>query len=143
MLILNRADLHAMCAHAERSYPEECCGVLLGQLSAGRRTVSGCLPCNNAAAGQSPRRYAIDPAELIGVLREARERQLEIVGFYHSHPDHRAHWSPTDLDEAHWLGCSYVIIQVESGRATETNSYVLAGCSEQGKYFVGEEIAFL
>jgi len=141
MLILNRADLHAMRAHAELSYPEECCGVLLGQSIAGRRAVSCSVRCKNASAEQLPRRYAIDPRELIGIQGEARTRQLDIVGFYHSHPDHPAQWSQTDLDEAHWLGCSYVIIQVEAGRATETNSFSLAGCSEDGKYFASEEIA--
>ena len=72
-------------------------------------------------------RYHIDPKELIRIQREGRERGEDIVGFYHSHPDHPAHWSPTDLAEAHWLGCSYVITSVEKGNAAVTNSFELKG----------------
>jgi proteasome lid subunit RPN8/RPN11 len=141
MLILSRNLLDAIRAHAEQSYPEECCGVLLGQAAAGRRTVACALPCRNAAAGVSPRRYAIAPEELIGVVRQAEEQHLEIIGFYHSHPDHPATWSPTDLEEAHWLDCSYAILRVEAGRAAEMNSFVLAGCGESAKYFAPEPVA--
>ena len=73
--------------------------------------------------------------------REGRERGEEIIGFYHSHPDHPPSWSQTDLAEAHWLGCSYVITSVEKGKATVTKSFELTGGSEDDKTFVGEEIA--
>jgi len=61
----------------------------------------------------------------------------DIVGFYHSHPDHPARWSATDLSEAHWTGCSYVIISVESGHAVLTNSFLLEGL-EETKHFNDE-----
>jgi proteasome lid subunit RPN8/RPN11 len=61
------------------------------------------------------------------------------VGFYHSHPDWPANWSSTDLDEAHWTGCSYVITSVERGRAGLTNSFLLLG-EEQSKHFEDEVI---
>ena len=72
--------------------------------------------------------------------REARERDLDIVGFYHSHPDHPAQWSQTDLNEAHWIGCSYVITSVEQGKAALTNSFALTGSREEDKALVDEEI---
>ena len=65
-------------------------------------------------------RYHIDPRELVRIQRQGHERGLDIVGFYHSHPDHPARWSQTDLAEAHWIGCSYVITAVEHGKAAQT-----------------------
>ena len=74
------------------------------------------------------------------IQREGRERGEDIVGFYHSHPDHPAHWSPTDLAEAHWIGCSYVITGVDRGKAAITNSFGLAGSDEADKHFIDETI---
>jgi len=77
----------------------------------------------------------------VKIEREARKQGLGIAGFYHSHPDHPAHWSLTDLSEAHWLGCSYVITAVAKGKATVTNSFQLAGATEEEKHFEQEAIA--
>ena len=85
-------------------------------------------------------RYNIDPKELIRIQREGRERGEDIVGFYHSHPDHPAQWSQTDLAEAHWFGCSYVITSVEKGKAVLTNSFELTGSDESDKKLVDEKI---
>jgi proteasome lid subunit RPN8/RPN11 len=74
-------------------------------------------------------------------LHQARTRGLEVVGFYHSHPDHPARPSATDLAEAHWFGCSYVITRVERGRADGTRSFLLMGSEEREKHFVDEEIS--
>jgi proteasome lid subunit RPN8/RPN11 len=78
--------------------------------------------------------------ELVKIEREARRQGLGIAGFYHSHPDHPAHWSATDLEEAHWLGCAYVITAVAAGKATVTNSFLLAGSSEEDKRFEQQAI---
>ena len=74
--------------------------------------------CVQATLAPTPahNRYQIAPQELVKIQRLGRERGLDIVGFYHSHPDHPAQWSTTDFAEAHWLGCSYVITAVEEGR---------------------------
>jgi proteasome lid subunit RPN8/RPN11 len=64
---------------------------------------------------------------------------LDIVGFYHSHPDHPARWSATDLAEAHWTGCSYVITSVEKGHAELTNSFLLQD-QEEAKHFEDEPL---
>jgi len=77
---------------------------------------------------------------LITAQRQAAGKGLDIVGFYHSHPDHPARWSQTDLAEAHWLGCSYVITSVERGVAQDTNSFVLLGDTEDNKRLETEEI---
>jgi len=66
---------------------------------------------------------------------------MEIVGFYHSHPDHPAEWSSTDLAEAHWIGCSYVITRVAAGVAAETRCFRLEGSWDE-KRFVEEEVVF-
>jgi proteasome lid subunit RPN8/RPN11 len=71
----------------------------------------------------------------VKIEREARGRGLDIAGFYHSHPDHPAQWSPTDFAEAHWIGCAYVITAVEHGKAAVTNSFLLAGTTEEDKRF--------
>jgi proteasome lid subunit RPN8/RPN11 len=97
------------------------------------------LRCGNGRRDSPATRYAIDPRELLRAERIARGRGEQIVGFYHSHPDHPARWSPTDLAEAHWLGCSYVITRVAQGRAQVTASFLLAGGSEEDKRFEDEE----
>jgi proteasome lid subunit RPN8/RPN11 len=86
-------------------------------------------------------RYHIAPAEIAKIQREAMLAGTDIVGFYHSHPDHPAKWSATDLAEAHWTGCSYVITSVENGNAVLTNSFRLMG-SEESKWFEDEPVNF-
>lgn len=141
MLKLSKADFEALRRHGEETYPHECCGVLLGQFEDdGTRRVTSIARCGNTREDSPHNRYNIDPRELIRIQREGRERGEDIVGFYHSHPDHPAQWSPTDLAEAHWLGCSYVITAVEKGKAAVTNSFELSGTEEADKRFVSESI---
>ncbi len=127
--------------HGEQTYPQECCGVLLGNTVADQRRVAAVVPCRNARDGSPHNQYSIDPVELVRVQREARGRGLEIVGFYHSHPDHPPQWSPADFEEAHWIGCSYVITSVEQGKAAETRSFLLSGTREEDKKFTSEGLA--
>jgi proteasome lid subunit RPN8/RPN11 len=139
-LRMQRTHLEQLRRHGEQSYPQECCGVLVGEFDpAGGRKVRGVLCCGNAHADSPQNRYEIAPAELVRIQCEARLAGHEIVGFYHSHPDWPARWSGTDLAEAHWTGCSYVITSVEAGRASATSSFVLRG-TEDGKHFEEEEI---
>ena len=126
--------------HGEETYPHECCGVLLGQALDGINEVEAAIRAGNTRTDSAHNRYHIAPQELVSIQRQARERSLDIVGFYHSHPDHPARWSPTDFNEAHWLGCSYVITSVEKGVAVQTNSFFLAGTGEDDKRFEDEEI---
>jgi len=140
MLKISQSDYFSLRHHGEETYPHECCGVLLGHFNDdGSKTVTRTQRCDNTRADSPHNRYHIDPKELIRIQREGRERAEEIVGFYHSHPDHPAQWSPTDLAEAHWIGCSYVITSVEKGSAVLTNSFELTGTDEADKKFVDEK----
>jgi proteasome lid subunit RPN8/RPN11 len=142
MLKITHKDYAAIRSHGEATYPHECCGVILGRTDDdGDRIVTSTAPCGNTRTDSPQNRYNIDPRELVRIQREGRERGEDIVGFYHSHPDHPAHWSPTDLAEAHWIGCSYVITSVDQGKAAVTNSFELTGTEENDKYFADEEIA--
>ncbi len=139
MLVIHPDAHAALRRHGEEAYPEESCGVLVGSFRDGPSLVMAAVRCDNARRDSPRDRYAIDPKELVGIQREARGKGLEIVGFYHSHPEHPAAWSSTDLAEAHWIACSYVITSVASGQAAETRSFRLEG-SWDDKRFVEEEI---
>lgn len=142
MLKLRQSDYDALRRHAEQTYPNECCGALLGTRAGDVRDVRATVACTNARSDSPDTRYSIDPRELVRIQRDARARGWKIVGFYHSHPDHPARWSPADLEEAHWVGCSYVIIGVAKGKAVQTSSFFLTGTREEDKAFVDEEIGF-
>ncbi len=141
MLKLSEALYTLIRQHGEATYPDECCGVLLGLSAEGANEVHDAIEAGNTRTDSAHNRYHISPQELIRIQRQGRQRGLDIVGFYHSHPDHPAQWSTTDFAEAHWLGCSYVITAVANGRAAQTNSFFLAGTSEEDKTFLDEEIA--
>lgn len=143
ILRLPRAAFEDLRAHGEQIYPRECCGALLGKPLLGKSGSEGwrieaLVRATNARADFA--RYEIAPAELVRIAQEARSRGLEIAGFYHSHPDHPAQWSATDLAEAHWLGASYVITEVAEGKATLTRAWLLAGTCEEEKRFEAQEI---
>ena len=140
MLKIGKLQFDELRRHGEQTYPHECCGVLLGVIDGEVKDARAVVLCGNTRTDSPHNRYHIDPRELLRIQRQARESELDIVGFYHSHPDHPARWSPTDLAEAHWIGCSYVITSVEQGRAAQTNSFELAG-DEENKQFQDEAIA--
>jgi proteasome lid subunit RPN8/RPN11 len=140
MLKIAKKLYEAVRQHGEETYPHECCGVLLGQADDGVRVVTSVARCGNTRDDSPQNRYNIDPRELIRIQREGRERGEDIVGFYHSHPDHPARWSSTDFAEAHWYGCSYVITSVAKGKADVTNSFELLGMDENEKKFMDEQV---
>ncbi|WP_353063413.1 M67 family metallopeptidase [Tunturibacter psychrotolerans] len=147
MLRIHYADYEALRTHGEETYPNECCGVLLGKNIADEGNdaeavnhVQQIVRAGNTRTDSAHNRYNIAPQELVKIQRQARGLGLDIVGFYHSHPDHPAQWSKTDFAEAHWLGCSYVITSVEQGKAALTNSFLLSGTTEEDKTFEDEPI---
>jgi len=141
MLKFKQADYDAIRGHGEETYPLECCGVLLGHTGDdGARVVTSTARAGNTRTDSAHNRYNIDPRELVRIQRESRQRGEDIIGFYHSHPDHPARWSSTDLAEAHWFGCSYVIASVEKGKAAVTNAFELTGSDENDKKFLDEAI---
>jgi proteasome lid subunit RPN8/RPN11 len=140
VLKIPQATYDELRVHGEETYPHECCGVLLGRAEDGANIVAEAVRAGNTRTDSAHNRYQIAPQELVRIQRLGRERNLDIVGFYHSHPDHPAQWSKTDFAEAHWLGCSYVITAVTKGRAEQTNSFLLTGLSEDEKRFEDQPV---
>lgn len=106
----------------ERAYPAECCGVLAGT-SGAVKEVSRLVPMTNRRT-DDPHRYLISPDDLRRVEAELRSAGLEVLGSYHSHPDHPAVPSAFDTEQA-WPWYSYIIVRVERGRAAELTSWIL------------------
>ena len=113
-------------SHGSETYPEEGCGFLLGTATADGNRVVDVHPVENRQADNRERRYQISPADYQAADRAAQERGLDVVGFYHSHPDHPAEPSETDLKEATFPGYTYVIISVQNGTPTEITAWTLA-----------------
>lgn len=150
MLILSANLLQTILTHAERTYPEECCGILLGTICAEplQKTLTEVVSTQNAwnetvaselqnsESEQEPSRYAyqgsqarrdrywIDPRDLLNAQKTARSRNLQIIGIYHSHPNHPA--VPSEMDRVlAWATYSYLIVSVQQGKAAETLSWQL------------------
>lgn len=105
---------------AARAYPEEACGWLLGAAD----RVATAVPARNAAGDAKGSRYLMGPEAYRQAARTAREAGLDVVGVFHSHPDHPARPSVTDLAEA-WPSWLYVIVPVEAGRTGEPRGWLL------------------
>lgn len=139
-MFVTRTTYDSIRAHGEETYPNECCGALLGRPAPEGWRVVAAVRAGNTRTDSAHNRYNIAPKELVGIERKAREQGLGIAGFYHSHPDHPAQWSATDFAEAHWLGCSYVITAVTQGKADVTNGFLLTGPNEEEKRFEDQAI---
>jgi proteasome lid subunit RPN8/RPN11 len=124
MIYLKPKHLAEVREHGERDYPFECCGLLIGSFNGdGGKEVSEVYPISNAREEEAKRnRFLIRPEELMRGERYARERSLDVVGFYHSHPDHPAVPSAYDLEHA-WPSYSYVIVSVRRGSAGDLFSW--------------------
>ena len=110
----------AIRAHGQNAYPHECCGALIGR--AGRVTEAFALP--NTTEEGPRRRFLVRPHDYRLAEARASAAGAELLGFYHSHPDHPAEPSQYDLDHA-WPFFSYVILSVSSGEPTEMRSWRL------------------
>lgn len=127
-------------AHAKDSYPNECCGVLVGGCYKGRR-VFECHRVTNINIDRAMDRYVIDPKELNLIDKMSRVQGMDIVGFYHSHPDHPAKPSETDREWGQ-PGYSYVIVSVKGGKEVQVRSWSFDHESEpfsEEKLRVGEK----
>jgi proteasome lid subunit RPN8/RPN11 len=124
MLLLTEEQSDAIRAQGERDYPCECCGLLVGHFGKdGLKTVVETCQISNAREEEAKRsRFLIRPEELMRGERHARSRGLDVVGFYHSHPDAQAVPSAHDLEHA-WPTYSYVLVSVRAGRAAELRSW--------------------
>jgi len=140
-LKITQQQVEVIRQHGAKDYPSECCGILLGHANGDRKEVTEVVPLENlrrdperaqallpleAPGSESERnRFLIDPRDQIRVEKDARARGLDVLGYYHSHPDHPARPSNYDRDHA-WPWYSYVIISVERGEPKELNSWVLS-----------------
>jgi proteasome lid subunit RPN8/RPN11 len=115
--------LDAIRGQGEAAYPAECCGALVGRASADGKEVVRLAPAVNRRT-DDPHRYLIAPDDLRRLEGEARAESLEVVGYYHSHPDHPARPSAFDTEHA-WPWYSYLIVRIDHGRAADAASWVL------------------
>lgn len=123
MIEIDAQHLTEIRQHGDRDYPFECCGLMLGRFEDGRKIVIETYPISNARAEEAKRnRFLIRPEELIRGEKYAREKGLDVVGFYHSHPDDVAVPSRYDLEHA-WPTYSYIVVAVEEGSATDLRSW--------------------
>jgi proteasome lid subunit RPN8/RPN11 len=135
-LVISTPHLHTAEQHAAASYPDECCGVLIGRSLGDSTVVERVLSADNERNDSRHNRYLINPETVLAAHKEARALGLDVVGYYHSHPDHPAR--PSEFDREHaWPGVSYLIVSVEKGNVADARSWRLADDREK---FDEEEI---
>jgi proteasome lid subunit RPN8/RPN11 len=149
-IAISHTQIETIYNHAARTYPEECCGILLGTSDGFKKTVIEVIPTVNVwlkpelvESSVDPEeifrtknsRYTIEPQAIFQAQKRGREINLEIIGFFHSHPDNPAMPSACDRDLA-WEIYSYPIVSVIQGRVNDFKSWVL---DSQG-IFQSEEI---
>ncbi|MDD6206984.1 MAG: M67 family metallopeptidase [Clostridiales bacterium] len=131
MLILQDDTLEAICSHAQEEYPKECCGIMLGTRNGEQRIAHRVIKTRNMAGkSRNVTHFLMNPFEIVEAELLAEKEQLEIVGFYHSHPDYEAAASVTDL---HYMmaGYSYSIVSVIDGRSVNVKSFEKLEHSDQ------------
>ena len=154
-LKLIQQQAEAIRRHGLQDYPSECCGMLLGEADGAEKTVREVVPLKNlrkdpkraqellpvddTARETERNRFLIDPLDQLRIEKEARQRGLDILGYYHSHPDHPAR--PSNYDREHgWPWYSYIILSVEKGEAGDLTCWVL---SQDGSAFEPEQVEVL
>ena len=125
MMVLPEELLDRIGDHARREYPEECCGVLFGRATNDDHTVEDIAEIENIQQENRKRRFLISADQYREAERLAAHRKMELIGFYHSHPDHPAVPSAFDTEHAlPWF--SYVIVAVVRGNVRDASAWVLA-----------------
>ncbi len=124
-ICLNAQQLAAITSQGEQAYPYEGCGLLLGRQVNGSKIVEEILSVENAREATAQyNRYLIPPESVLQGERIAAEKGLDVIGFFHSHPDHPAR--PSEFDREHaWPWYTYLITSVEHGRAVQTAAWTL------------------
>ena len=126
MIALRESEVAAIRAHGRETYPDECCGALLGRLQGEVAVVEAVEAIRNVRETEERRRrFLVDPRDYLAIEREASRRGLEVLGFYHSHPDHPA--APSAFDRLHaWPNLHYLILSVADGEPIELTSWLLS-----------------
>jgi proteasome lid subunit RPN8/RPN11 len=113
----------AMVSHAQQAYPNECCGAMIGSIDGDAKAVRVAMPLENAFEGAQAARYELRPEDLLAADKAARERSMDLIGIYHSHPDCDAYFSKTDLQNScPWY--SFVVLSVQKGEFHHANSWL-------------------
>ena len=126
--------------HGEKTYPEECCGILLGRSNGGEQLIEEVIGLDNEQEENRRRRFFVTPKQYLQSERVAAERKLELLGFYHSHPDHPA--VPSEFDRDHALPWFlYIVVSIARGKAKDTTAWLLSEGRDRfdKKEFVIEE----
>jgi proteasome lid subunit RPN8/RPN11 len=123
MIEIDKTAWEMMVAHAESTFPNECCGAMIGRLDGGHKKVCGAQALENAYAGAQGARYELRPEDLLEADRKARAVGMDLIGIYHSHPDCDAYFSKTDLENScPWY--SFVVLSVKAGKFDHANSFL-------------------
>ncbi len=123
MIEIDLNPWQTMILHAERTYPKECCGAMLGHIRGDRKLVMDALPIENSFTGEQNARYELRPEDLLEADRAARARGLDLIGIFHSHPDCDAYFSETDLkNSCPWY--SFVVFSIYNGVFDHAKSFL-------------------
>jgi proteasome lid subunit RPN8/RPN11 len=123
MITIEQQPWEIMVDHAQKTYPDECCGAMLGVIEDGVKTVRVALPLDNAYEGAQRARYELRPEDLLYAQKEGRKRGMDVIGIFHSHPDCDAYFSKTDLENScPWY--SFVVLSVREGKFDHANSWL-------------------
>jgi proteasome lid subunit RPN8/RPN11 len=123
MIEIEKAAWNLMVGHAQSTFPNECCGAMLGQIDGDRKLVKIAVPMENSYRGEQADRYEIRPEDLLAADRTARSQGLDLIGIFHSHPDCDAYFSQTDLkNSCPWY--SFVVLSVKNGRFDHAASFI-------------------
>ncbi len=123
MIRIEKDAWRTVVGHAEAAYPNECCGALLGVCENGAKLVKEAVELENAFTGSRRNRYEVRPEDLLRADRAARDRGLDLIGIYHSHPDCDAYFSATDLkNSCPWY--SFVVVSVRGGKVDHVRSFL-------------------
>jgi proteasome lid subunit RPN8/RPN11 len=123
MIKINSEAWKTMVDHAQSTFPDECCGVMVGRIEGEGKLVTAAFAVENAYKGKQEDRYEIRPEDLLAADKKARAKGLDLIGIFHSHPDCDAYFSKTDLgNSCPWY--SFVVLSVKGGKFDHANSFL-------------------
>jgi proteasome lid subunit RPN8/RPN11 len=124
MITIDPEAWNIMVSHAEATFPNECCGVMVGRTDeTGKKQVTGAVPMENAYKGAQEDRYELRPEDMLAADKGARAEGLDLIGIFHSHPDCDAYFSKTDLENScPWY--SFVVLSIKKGKFDHAASFL-------------------
>ncbi|MDR3717319.1 MAG: M67 family metallopeptidase [Bryobacteraceae bacterium] len=134
MIRIEATAWQVMLSHARSAYPKECCGILLGvELEGGERLVTSAFASRNAYEGDQSDRFLIDPRDQVKANLKSRAEGIDILGFFHSHPDCDAYFSATDLKNS-WPWYSNVVLSIRGGELADAKAFRANEDQSQSEY---------